>query len=119
MSDDDAPPKPNADFDVMMIRGPTEDGQGVRVLRARPGRLDAGEVSPLRDGKPLVGGEIVRLEPRSEAPGVYDVHVEDIRSSPPVGESKALQPRKGPAQIATAAYHAGWLSTFRRAEKPN
>ena len=31
-------------FDVVLAHAPTEDGEGTRVVRARPGRLEAGEV---------------------------------------------------------------------------
>ena len=66
---EEAPEQKQDAFDVVLMHGPTEDGEGARVLRARPGRLDAGEVRPVREGKPLGGGgEIVRLEQRADAP---------------------------------------------------
>jgi hypothetical protein len=74
----DAPQRNEGDaFDVVLMHGPTQDGEGARVIRARPGRLDAGEVRPMREGRPLAaGGEVVRLEQRPNAPALFDVHVE-------------------------------------------
>lgn len=102
-----APDKPADDaFDVVMMHGATADGQGARVLRARPGRVDAGEVRPLQDGRPLTAsGEIVRLEPRADAPAVYDVKVEHAVGAPG-------RPASGPAQVATRAYRESWERTF-------
>jgi hypothetical protein len=91
-------------FDVVLPHAPTDDGEGARVLRARPGRIDAGEVRPAREGKPLLpGAELVRLERRTDAPALYDVKVEHTISA---------APKKGPAQVATAAYRANWDRTF-------
>ena len=113
----DAPQKaPGGDFDVVMMHGRTEDGEGARVLRARPGRLEAGEVRPLREGKPLVAGEVVRLEPRPDNPQLHDVHVQhvikpaDVQAGTAAPESKAEH--NGPAQVATDAYRESWDRTF-------
>ena len=49
-------------FDVVLVHGATGDGEGARVLRARPGHIEAGEVRPIREGQSLApGGEVVRL----------------------------------------------------------
>ena len=101
-----SPKEKDASFDVVMVHGATEDGAGARVLRARPGRLDAGEVRPLREGKPLGSGEVVRLERREGAPALYDVHVEHA--------IQAARPTVGPAQVATDAYRQSWERTFGR-----
>jgi hypothetical protein len=100
MSDD-------AKFDVVMVAGKTQDGEGAQVLRARPGRVEAGEVRPMKDGRPLGSGEVVRLEQRKDAPALYDVHVEHV--------TKAAETRTahgGPAQVATDEYRASWDRTF-------
>jgi len=104
---DEAPKDPERSFDVVMVGGATEDGEGAKVLRARPGRVDAGEVRPLRDGKPIVGkGEIVRLEKRTDAPTLYDVHVEHkVEPAPSVAHH-------GPAQVATQSYRESWERIF-------
>jgi hypothetical protein len=107
----DAPDKKDHDaFDVVMLRGATDDGEGARVVRARPGRVESGEVRPMRDGRPLGGGEIVRLEQRKDAPALFDVRVECELPAMPAG---ATPSHGGPAQVATPAYRDSWERTFR------
>jgi hypothetical protein len=93
------------DFDVVLVHGKTEDGEGTKVLRARPGRIDAGEMRPLKDGKPLLGsGDVVRLAKRPESPALYDVRVEHA--------FEGARSADGPAQVATNAYRESWERTF-------
>jgi hypothetical protein len=99
-------------FDVVLMHGATDDGAGTKVLRARPGRVEAGEVRPMPEGRPLLpGGEIVRLERREEAPALFDVHVEC--KVPGAGKARSDAPAlSGPAQVATPAYRDSWERTF-------
>ena len=101
-------------FDVVLLHGKTEDGAGALVLRARPGRLEAGEVRPLQSGRPLVAGaEVVRLAPRGSTPNLYDVKVE--YQAPGDADDKptpAALVAGGPAQVATRAYRDSWDRTF-------
>jgi hypothetical protein len=106
-----APDQPTAGgdvepFDVLLPHAPTDDGEGARVLRARPGRIEAGEVRPAREGKPLLpGAELVRLERRTDSPALYDVKVDHA-------VPRAPTPMKGPAQVATPTYRTNWERTF-------
>lgn len=93
--------------DVVLLGPPTPDGEGVRVLRAREERLEAGELRALKEGKPITG-EIVSLEPRKENPRVCDVKT----SYAPSSSSKATSPKKGPAQVATEKYRENWDEVF-------
>jgi hypothetical protein len=104
----DAPESTDADYDVVMLAGQTPDGEGAKVVRARPGRVEAGEVRPMKDGRPLAAGELVRLEQRREAPALYDVHVEHVVAPPPATKAAGA----GPAQVATDAYRERWERTF-------
>ena len=109
-----APESKASDFDVVMLHGPTEDGAGSKVVRARPGRIEAGEVRPMVEGKPLVpGGEVVHLERRADAKGLFDVRVDykvpDKTEEPASASSPS---RTGPAQVATPAYRDSWDRTF-------
>lgn len=105
---DDAPQKKEGgDFDVVMLAGKTDDGDGAKVVRARPGRVETGEVRPLKEGQPLVAGEVVTLEPRKDAPALFDVHVQ--HTVKPEGKKTA---HSGPAQIATEEYRASWDRIF-------
>ena len=97
--------------DVALLYAPTDDGKGARILRSRDGNLEAGEVRPAKDGQPLQGGELVRLEPRSDTPCICDVHVlhEGARPAPPTDSAAAPS---GPAQVATDDYRLNWDRVF-------
>ncbi len=102
-------------FDVVLVHGATGDGEGARVLRARPGQIEAGEVRPLREGQPLApGGEVVRLVPRSGGPCLYDVKLD---YEVPAATSTPSRPASGPAQVATPAYRESWDRTFAPARR--
>jgi hypothetical protein len=113
MADDvpQAPPSPDAATapaaspDVLLLHSPTEDGEGVRVVRAREERLELGEVRPLKEGKPI-RGEVVRLKPREGTPRVCDVEVMAKVDAP------AAPAMKGPAQVASRAYRDSWDRIF-------
>jgi hypothetical protein len=113
---EDGPQREDGDaFDVVLLHGPTEDGEGARVLRARPGRIDAGEVRPMSEGRPLLGGgEVVRLERRTDAPALFDVHVECAVPMPATAVAGDRSPpaQAGPPQVATPAYRENWELTF-------
>ncbi len=96
-------------FDLALVHGETSDGEGARVLRARPGRLETGEVRPLRPGRPLApGGEVVRLIQRDGAP-LYDVKVE---YEVPATSEQSARAAAGPPQVSTPAYRDSWERTF-------
>jgi hypothetical protein len=111
--------KLSADADVALLGGPTSDGKGVSILRARQGRLEAGEVRPLESGKPI-SGEVVSLKPRQAFPMICDVetHVttpQDAASKEP--QSDVARRRSGPAQVASDAYRENWETIYRRSKK--
>lgn len=109
MTQDSSPPK--KDRDVALLYSRTDDGQGYRMLRAREGRLEAGEVRPLQEGKPLHGGELVTLKPHEKAPWICDV--EKACELP----SRAPAESSGPAQVATDAYRRNWERIFARSSE--
>jgi hypothetical protein len=110
--------EPEADEDVVLLHSPTDDGEGIRVIRSRTGRpLEAGEVRAMKEGKPITGGEVVSLKPRAGAPRLCDV---EVVAQMPKAAGGAAEPRAvthGPAQVATDAYRASWERTFRRSGK--
>jgi hypothetical protein len=114
----DVPEKNDSkELDVVVLAGATDDGEGAKVLRARSGRIEAGEVRPLREGRALAaGGEVVRLSPRQEAPAVYDVRIEHVVEGAAAKsddvQAQAPAPRNKPAQVATPAYRDSWERTF-------
>jgi hypothetical protein len=102
--------------DVVVPRAPTEDRAGVRVLRLRntppadpagaapTGQwvVEAGEVRPMIEGRPLNGAEVVALRPRGDGPA-FDVDV-----VMPRGQLQLA----GPPQVATEQYRRNWDETF-------
>jgi len=101
--------------DVALLYAPTDDGKGARILRARDGNIEAGEVRPAKDGQPLQGAELVRLEPRSDAPSLCDVHVlheAKQRDTTAPSSAPAVEPTGRPAQVATEDYRVNWDRVF-------
>ena len=115
MADNDADDKkpPVEDHDVVLVHGRTEDGQGLRALRSRPGKLEVAEIRKLQKGKPLTSGELVSLKPREESPLLWDV---DVQYS--VGEESSTV---GPPKVTSQKYRSNWDTVFgkkRRQRKP-
>ena len=108
-----------ADADVALLGGPTSDGKGVSILRARQGRLEAGEVRPLESGKPI-SGEVVSLKPRQSFPMICDV---ETHVAVPEGaaakeaQGDVVRRRSGPAQVASDAYRENWETIYRGSKK--
>jgi hypothetical protein len=100
--------------DVVLVGGPTEDGEGAKVLRLREERVETGEVRPLKDGQPLVGGEIVKLARRGKS-RLCDVEV--LAKVGKADEGAEHRTGPGPAQVATRAYRESWERIFGRAEE--
>lgn len=98
--------------DVALAHGPTEDGEGTRVIRLKDGAVSVGELRPAREGTPLAGSELVRLHPRNDAPALCDVEVLHDGTAP--AQPQRNQRSAGPARIASAAYRRGWGQVFDR-----
>jgi len=102
--------------DVALLYAPTDDGKGARILRARDGNIEAGEVRPAKEGQPLQGAELVKLEPRADAPCICDVQVlhEGRRPLPSSSAPRpaAMESVGRPAQVATEDYRVNWDRVF-------
>jgi hypothetical protein len=102
--------------DVAFLYAPTDDGKGARILRSRNGNIEAGEVRPVKDGQSLQGGELVRLEPRADAPCVCDVQVlHEARArdvTVPSSPATSVETPGRPAQVATRDYRVNWDRVF-------
>jgi hypothetical protein len=101
--------------DVALLYAPTDDGKGARILRSRNGNLEAGEVRPAKEGQPLQGGDLVKLEPRAEAPCICDVqvlHESRPRDSNAPSPVPSVEPTGRPAQVATEGYRLNWDRVF-------
>jgi hypothetical protein len=90
--------------DVALLSGPTEDGEGARLLRWKRGELYAGEVRPAKQGEPLGEQELVRLRPLHDRVPLCEV--ETVYA--PAGHAE----REGPARIATDTYRRNWDVVF-------
>jgi hypothetical protein len=89
--------------DLALVFGPSEDGEGYRMLRRRADSevVEAGTLHPLREGRAITG-EVVSLAPRPEAPFLFDCETDQELSAP---RAPALG---GPPQVATDEYRRGW-----------
>ncbi len=98
--------------DVALLYAPTEDQKGARIIRAREGVLETGEVRPVPEGRALTGQELVRLRPREKFPALCDV--ETLHPA-----EKTDRQSSGPVQVATDEYRRNWEQTFGdRPSKP-
>ena len=94
MNRDPAPPPKE---DVVFVHGPTEGGDGYRVIRKREDVIEIGEVRAAQEGRPL-HGDLVRLKPRKENERLFDVETLVSREEVALAKGHA-----GPAQVATDA----------------
>ena len=114
---DQANPAATPSTDVALVHRVTPDGT-VHVIRRRGDQLEAGALSPVREGTP-VHGEVLSLRPRENCPLLCDV---DVLYAPPSAPQPAASPsarpaaqrRKGPAQVATDDYRDNWDSIWAR-----
>ena len=93
--------------DIALACGPTDDGEGVRILRRRREALELGELRALKEGQPI-HGEVVRLRPRGDHPRLLDVEVLLPRPT----EAPGAETGRGPAQVATESYRDNWERIF-------
>lgn len=93
--------------DVVLLSGPTEDGEGLRALRSRPGRLDLAEIRPVSEGRHIGDSELVSLHPR-QIPILCDVKVH----YDPEQDGPQDSPHAGPARVASRAYRRNWDQVF-------
>lgn len=99
------PEKPVAgEKDVVLMHSRTEDGEGIRVIRSREGRIEAGELRALKEGVPI-SGEVVSLAPRNDQPLLWDVKVQC--------RVESAQSHAGPARVSSRAYRKNWDGIFK------
>ena len=89
-------PVREAPKDIAILHGPTEDGQGARVLRFKEGNVYAGEVRPVREGQSIGHQELVRLRPLDP-----DVPVCEVEVLHAPGPTTGRRPRPNPSARAT------------------
>jgi hypothetical protein len=94
--------------DIAVLHGPTEDGEGARMLRFKEGSVYAGEVRPAREGQPLDNRELVRLRPMHPNYPVCEVEVLHA----PATEPATPRPSGGPARVSNRSYRRNWNAIF-------
>ena len=103
--------------DVVLLHGPSESGEGIRVLRKRDEAIELGELRPMREGQPI-HGDVVRLTPREEHALLFDCEVVVPAQKPKEPSPPAAPPEpkraahKGPPRVTTDAYRGGWEAIF-------
>ena len=102
--------------DVVLVYGEDERSGGLKVLRKRGEKVEAGLVKPAESGKPLFG-DLVRLKPRRAFPLLCDVEVlYEFQKSGPSDEQRpeprAQRGRSGPAWVTSEAYRRGYDRIF-------
>lgn len=103
--------------DMVLLHSPTEDGEGIRAIRAKDDKVDLAELRPLKEGQDVSHSEVVRLTPHKELPALCDV---DVMYSPNESEShqSTATDHAGPPRVASRAYRKNWDTIFTSA-KPN
>jgi len=99
----------DAEPDIAILGGPTEDGQGAHLLRLREGTLSTGEIRPVREGEPVTHRELVRLHPLDEDKRVC--RVETLHAPPEPPTTATERPRR-PARVSNARYRKNWDAIF-------
>ena len=89
--------------DLVFVYGKSDDGKGYEVLRQRGEEIEAGQMRPLDEGKPI-HGEVVRLKAREDSPLLFDVEV----------HHDARRATGRPAKVATERYRQGWDSIWAK-----
>jgi len=110
MSEPKRQPKPPPD--IAILGGPTDDGQGARLLRIRDGQLSAGEIRPVKEGDPITHTEVVRLRPLDAEHRVCEVEVLHAPAALP-----KLATSSGPARVSTPNYRKNWSAIFETKRK--
>jgi hypothetical protein len=111
---EDQAPKPK---DLVLVRGRTEDGKGLEVLRSKADQVEAGIMKPLEEGKPL-DGEVVKLTPRPECPLLFDAETQ-FSTNEVTRQHPELPARTtgGPPQVASDEYRRNWDAIYKRRKK--
>ena len=116
MSETKPRPRTAAPKDIAILSGPTEDGQGAKVLRIREGDVSAGEIRPVREGEPVNQSEVVRLHPLDAGQRVCAVEVLHAPAGTPTKDAgqheQEARGSAGPARVSNARYRQNWSAIF-------
>jgi len=113
---------PRAPKDIAILNGPTDDGQGARVVRIREGEVSAGEIRPVREGESINQSEVVRLKPLDREQRVCEVEVLHEPGGENADKPKGKAPRQrsqtpGPVRVSNPTYRKNWSAIFESKTK--
>jgi hypothetical protein len=112
--------KPQKPKDIAILGGPTEDGQGAKVLRIREGIVSEGEIRPVKEGETITHNEVVRLRPLDAENRVCEV---EVLHSPATSKPAQLRPtddaasKPRRARVSTPNYRKNWSAIFEQKPK--
>lgn len=104
--------------DIALLHGPTEDGEGARLLRLKEGTLYAGEVRPVREGQAVTQKELVRLKPIAGAAPLCEVETVHAPAAAADMGGAPKPSRNGPPRVTNESYRKNWNAVFGSAKKP-
>jgi hypothetical protein len=100
------------DHDVVFLQGPTDDGEGTRALRSRPGKLEIAELRPVKPDRPLAEtSELVGLRP-TRLPLMYEVETLMKKPEPAGAKAPAGTDHEGPPRVSSDAYRKNYDRIF-------
>jgi hypothetical protein len=119
------PKRPDAPKDIAILNGPTDDGQGARVVRIRKGEVSAGEIRPVKEGESINQSEVVRLKPLDQEQRVCEIEVLHAPPGEPAEKTenaKDKAPRRrshtpGPVRVSNPTYRKNWSAIFESKNK--
>lgn len=113
---------PESPKDIAILSGPTEDGQGARVVRIRKGEVSAGEIRPVREGEPINQSELVRLHPLDANKRVCAIEVLHAPAHSDNQAQNEAQPEAkrgaGPVRVSNEKYRQNWNIIFGSKDSP-
>ena len=91
----------------IVLLEPPQEGE-TRALVLQDSSVEEGYLSPLREGEPINGREMIQLGPCAGSPQVWDI----------LERTSFSEDRSGPAKVTSPAYRDNYDSIFSK-DLPN
>lgn len=89
-----------------IITGPSTSDGGISIIRHdKNHNITSGVIHPVKDGKPLFGGELLNLS-KTENENIFEVQPVELD-----GKIESTS-HSGPAMVNSRAYQSGWDNIF-------
>lgn len=90
-----------------IITGPSTSDGGISIIRHdKNHNITSGVIHPVKDGKPLSGGELLNLH-KTENENIFEVQPVELD-----GKIESVVSHSGPAMVNSRAYQNGWDNIF-------